>query len=69
MKKLLVVTVILLLIILSVIHPVVSRPSIGNIITVDNEGDGDYTSIKEAVNNANPGDTIEVYSGLILNMI
>jgi nitrous oxidase accessory protein len=33
------------------------------IITVDNEGDGDYTSIKEALNNAKPGDTIEVYSG------
>ncbi|MEA2055032.1 MAG: right-handed parallel beta-helix repeat-containing protein [Candidatus Thermoplasmatota archaeon] len=35
----------------------------GNIITVDNEGDGDYLSIKEAVTNANPGDIIEVYSG------
>jgi parallel beta-helix repeat protein len=33
------------------------------VITVDDEGDGDYTSIKEAVNNTNPGDTIEVYSG------
>ena len=37
--------------------------SLINIITVDNEGDGDYTSIKDAVNNANPGDTIEVFSG------
>lgn len=34
-----------------------------NIITVDDDGDGDYTSIQEAVNNSNPGDTIEVYSG------
>jgi len=34
-----------------------------DVIIVDDEGDGDYTSIKEAVNNANPGDTIEVYSG------
>jgi nitrous oxidase accessory protein len=33
------------------------------IIRVDNEGDGDYTTIIEALNNANPGDTIEVYSG------
>jgi parallel beta-helix repeat protein len=33
------------------------------IITVDDEGDGDYTSIKDALNHANPGDTIEVYSG------
>jgi parallel beta-helix repeat protein len=37
--------------------------SSGNIITVDNEGDGDYTSIKQALNNVNPWDTIEVYSG------
>ena len=34
-----------------------------DVIIVDDEGDGDYTSIKEAVNNTNPGDTIEVYSG------
>ena len=33
------------------------------VITVDDEGDGDYTSIKEALNHSNPGDTIEVYSG------
>ena len=35
----------------------------GDVIIVDDEGDGDYTSIKEAVNNSNSGDTIEVYSG------
>jgi len=35
-----------------------------NVIIVDNEGDGDYTSIKEALNNTNPGDTIEIYSGI-----
>jgi nitrous oxidase accessory protein NosD len=34
-----------------------------NIITVDDDGGGDYTSIKDAVNNSSPGDTIEVYSG------
>ena len=35
-----------------------------NIITVDDEpGDADYTSIKEAVQHAGYGDTIEVYSG------
>jgi parallel beta-helix repeat protein len=33
------------------------------VITVDDDGDGDYTSIKEALNHADPGDTIEVYSG------
>jgi parallel beta-helix repeat protein len=41
----------------------VSNANNRTIIRVDDEGDGDYTSIKEAVNNANPGDTIEVYSG------
>jgi len=34
-----------------------------DVITVDDEGDGDYTSIKDALSNANSGDTIEVYSG------
>ena len=34
-----------------------------SVIIVDDEGDGDYTSIKDALNDANPGDTIEVYSG------
>jgi len=33
------------------------------IITVDDEGDGDYTSIKDALSHAYPGVTIEVYSG------
>jgi len=35
----------------------------GNVIIVDDEGDGDYTSIQEAVNNSNAGDIIEIYSG------
>jgi parallel beta-helix repeat protein len=30
---------------------------------VDNEGDGDYSSIQAAINDANPGDIIKVYSG------
>ena len=35
-----------------------------NIITVDDEpGDADFSSIKEAVNSSNPGDTNQVYSG------
>lgn len=37
--------------------------AIGDIIIVDDEGDGDYFRIKDALNHANPGDTIEVYSG------
>jgi parallel beta-helix repeat protein len=38
----------------------------GTTITVDDDGDGDYTSIKDAVNHSNPGDIIEVYSGTYL---
>jgi len=34
-----------------------------NILTVDDDGDGDFTSIKDALAHALPGDTIEVYSG------
>jgi parallel beta-helix repeat protein len=37
--------------------------SYGNLIIVDDEGDGDFLSIKEALFNADLGDTIEVYSG------
>lgn len=57
--------IILLFIGMSVIPSVPSeQTSTRDIITVDDEGDGDYTSIKEAINNANLGDTIEVYSGI-----
>jgi len=38
--------------------------NIRNIFIVDDEGDGDYTSIMETVNHANPSDTIEIYSGI-----
>ena len=36
---------------------------LSNLIVVDDEGDGDYTIIQAAIDNANPGDRIEVYSG------
>jgi parallel beta-helix repeat protein len=35
-----------------------------SVIIVDDEGDGDYTSILDAVGNAKSGDIIEVYSGI-----
>ena len=35
-----------------------------DIVTVDDSGGANYTSIQDAVNNANNGDTILVYSGL-----
>ena len=34
------------------------------VITVDDEGDGDFTSIQEAVDHAKDGDIILVYSGV-----
>ena len=34
-----------------------------NVIVVDNEGDGDYQTIQEAIEHAEAGDTIHVYSG------
>jgi hypothetical protein len=67
-KRFLVVGIVLLFIFMSITPSFAQhieksyQPSQGT-ITVDNEGDGDYTTIKEALNNANPGDTIEVYSG------
>jgi parallel beta-helix repeat protein len=42
---------------------VFEKPSFSHILTVDNEGDGDFTTIRDAVDNADLGDTIEVYSG------
>jgi len=40
------------------------------IITVDNEeGDADYTSIQDAIDNADPEDIIEVYSGTYYEII
>jgi len=35
----------------------------GKTFTVDDDGDGDYIKIQYAVDNADPGDIIEVYSG------
>jgi nitrous oxidase accessory protein len=40
-----------------------STISRGDVILVDDDGDGDYTLIQEAVNKSNAGDLIEVYSG------
>jgi|GEM_PF-5435669 len=34
-----------------------------NVLLVDDEGDGDYTTISSAIQNSNSGDIIQVYSG------
>jgi parallel beta-helix repeat protein len=63
MKKILVVGVVLLFL-GSSIPLIASQPLHGkHIITVDDDGDGDYTSIRDAVNHSHPEDIIEVYSG------
>jgi parallel beta-helix repeat protein len=64
-RKWLVVGIILLFIGTNIVPSVISTQTHDkNIITVDDEpGDADFTSIQEAVNHSNPGDTIEVYSG------
>ena len=54
--------IILLLFGVNVSGGFISEPN--DVIIVDDEGDGDYTSIKDALFFCNPGDTIEVYSGL-----
>jgi hypothetical protein len=68
LRKGLVVAVILLFISVAVAPNIfalnIEHQSRGTTIIVDDEGDGDYTSIKEAVNYSSPGDTIEVYSGI-----
>jgi len=63
-RKWLAIGIILLFIGAGIIPSALSKQTHGkNIIKVDDDGDGDYTSIKDAVNNSNPGDIIEVYSG------
>jgi len=63
-RKCLAIGIIFLFVGACIIPTTISQPVSSNIITVDDEpGDADYTSIKEAVNHSNPGDTIEVYSG------
>jgi parallel beta-helix repeat protein len=69
MKNGIVISILLLVIGASVIPTVLSheRPVTTPVslatIKVDNEGDGDYTTIAAALANATIGDTIEVYSG------
>jgi parallel beta-helix repeat protein len=37
--------------------------NLGSLILVDDDGDGDFTNIQDAIDSATAGDTIEVYSG------
>lgn len=63
-KKRLTVGIILIFVLSSLI-PLASSDvnDVDNTIIVDDEGDGDYTVIQDAIDNASEGDTIFVYSG------
>ncbi|MBN2603957.1 MAG: hypothetical protein JXA91_07500, partial [Candidatus Thermoplasmatota archaeon] len=65
MKKLLILGIIIVSISVN-FHPnsIGGSDLSGKIIYVDNEGDGDYTCIQDAIDNATEGDIILVYSGL-----
>ncbi len=63
MKKIIGILIIILFIInISSFNVVLSQTN-NNTVIVDNEGDGDFITIQEAINNAENGDTIEIYSG------
>jgi nitrous oxidase accessory protein len=70
LNKTLIIGLILLFIGMSITPPSAQyieksfQPSRGTTITVDDEGDGDYTSIQDAIDNAKEGDIINVYSGI-----
>jgi len=48
---------------------IVANPTSMDTITVDDEGDGDYTCIQDAIDNASDGNTIIVYSGTYYEII
>lgn len=66
-KKLLAIGIILLFLFCNIPFTTLSDDNSGNLggktLYVDDEGDGDYTCIQDAIDNANEGDTILVYSG------
>ena len=64
LKKELAVAVVVLFIGVSVIPSVIGdNPGFGRTITVDDDGGADYTIIQDAIDAAEEGDTVFVYSG------
>jgi PKD repeat protein len=62
-KKMLILFVINLMILSSIIIQTGNVKAIGTTFYVDIDGDADYTSIQDAINNANTSDIIFVYNG------
>jgi parallel beta-helix repeat protein len=60
LKKILIILILLLLV---VVNTALSSANFNNHYIVDDEGDGDFTNIQDAINNATDGDFIWVYSG------
>jgi parallel beta-helix repeat protein len=63
MKKIVGIFIVLLILSSITLSSTSSQTSHGTIIIVDDEGDGDFTKIREAISYAQSGDTIYVYSG------
>jgi nitrous oxidase accessory protein NosD len=67
--------IIILLILVVQLFPIVSPINVITqkikisqiVIRVDDDGDGDYTNIQDAIDNASKGDIIEVYSGMYID--
>ena len=65
MKKILSIIIVFLLTSVSLFSNIVAEePTSRNIIYVDDDGGVDYTRIQDAIDNANYGDTVFVYSGV-----
>jgi len=77
LKKGLVISIMILFAVISIAPCVLSEdakkiPSVTNTVAtwiVDDEGDGDFTSIQDAIYHASIGDIIEVYSGEYIESI
>ena len=62
-NKIMIIGITLFFLILTSITNISIGTSSNNILYVDDDGGADYTKIQDAINNANPGDTIFVYNG------
>jgi len=62
-RRVLLLLITILLSLIAGIFPIENCIASGNTIYVDDSGEANYTSIQPAIDAADPGDTIYVYSG------